>query len=132
MPKPAVLDFRGDSQFFTFTRGRILGRNWDKSLKSFLPCHSQSLLLTNLNPPTPPLSKSGLKLVCNVNILYGNLKSENSQDDAQQTSTKLYVHEFAIVRSSQMSSPCNGRHTRSVRIRAVEHSTEHSCRPSSL
>jgi hypothetical protein len=31
----------------------------------------------------PLLSKSGLKLVCNVNIVYGNLKSENSQDYAQ-------------------------------------------------
>jgi hypothetical protein len=29
------------------------------------------------------LSKSGFKLVCNVNIVYGNLKSENSQDYAQ-------------------------------------------------
>jgi hypothetical protein len=27
-------------------------------------------------------------MVCNVNILYGNLKSENSQ--------KLYVHEFGV------------------------------------
>ncbi len=31
-----------------------------------------------------PLSKSGLKLICNVDILYGNLKSENSQDYAQR------------------------------------------------
>jgi hypothetical protein len=31
-----------------------------------------------LTPP-PPLSKIGLKLVCNVNIVYGNNKSENSQ-----------------------------------------------------
>ncbi len=31
-------------------RGRILGRNWDKSLKSFPPCYSQSPLLT----PSPP------------------------------------------------------------------------------
>jgi hypothetical protein len=30
------------------------------------------------------LSKSGLKLVCNVNIVNGNLKSENSQDYAQK------------------------------------------------
>jgi hypothetical protein len=30
----------------------------------------------------PPLRKSGLKLVCNVNNVYGNLKSENSQDYA--------------------------------------------------
>ncbi len=32
----------------------------------------------------PPLRKSGLKLVCNVNIVYENLKSENSQDYAQK------------------------------------------------
>ncbi len=32
----------------------------------------------------PPLSKSSLKLVCNVNIVNGNLKSENSQDYAQK------------------------------------------------
>ncbi len=34
--------------------------------------------------PHPPLSKSSLKLVCNVNIVYGNLKSENSQDYSQK------------------------------------------------
>jgi hypothetical protein len=34
--------------------------------------------------PSPP-NKSGLKLVCNVNIVYGNLKSESSQDYAQKT-----------------------------------------------
>jgi hypothetical protein len=28
--------------------------------------------------PHPPLSKSGLKLVCNVNIVYGSLKPDNS------------------------------------------------------
>ncbi len=58
-------------------RGRILGRNWDKSLKSFPPCYSQSPLLTDFTPH-PPLSKSGLKLVCNINIVYRNLMSENS------------------------------------------------------
>jgi hypothetical protein len=30
------------------------------------------------------LSESGLKLVCYVNIVYGNLKSENSEDYAQK------------------------------------------------
>jgi hypothetical protein len=30
-----------------------------------------------------PLEKSGLKLAGNVNILYGNLKSDNPQDYAQ-------------------------------------------------
>jgi hypothetical protein len=34
--------------------------------------------------PSPPLEQSGLKLVCNVKIEYGHLKSENSQDNAQK------------------------------------------------
>jgi hypothetical protein len=63
------------------TRGRNLGRNWDKSLKSFPPCYSQSPLLTD-SPPPP--TKNGLKLVCNINIAYGNLKSKNSQGYAQK------------------------------------------------
>jgi hypothetical protein len=33
------------------TRGRILGRNWDKSLKSFPPCYSQSPLPTDFTLP---------------------------------------------------------------------------------
>ncbi len=57
----------------------------DLSLKSFPTCYSQSPLLTDLTPPPPPPpSKSGLKLVCNVNIVYGKFKSENSQDYAQK------------------------------------------------
>ena len=32
----------------------------------------------------PPLEQNGLKLGCNVKIVYGNLKSENSQDYAQK------------------------------------------------
>ncbi len=69
-------------KFFPLYRGRILGRNWDKSLQSFPPCYSQLPLLTDL-------SKSGLKLVCNVNIVYGNLKSEKSQDYAQKPQRNL-------------------------------------------
>ncbi len=64
--------------------GRILGRNWDKSLKNFHPCYSQSPLLREITPPPPPRNKNGLKLVWNVNIVYGYLKSENSQDYAQE------------------------------------------------
>ncbi len=48
-----------------------------KSLRSFPPWYSQSPLLTDFTqPPPPPLSKRCLKLVCNVKIVYGNLKSE--------------------------------------------------------
>jgi hypothetical protein len=80
--------------------------SWDKSLKNCPPCYSQSPLLTNLLPP--PLSKSGLKLVCNVNIVYGNLKSENTQDCAQkpQRSCKFMnsasVHKVHTRRNSSL------------------------------
>ncbi len=41
------------------------------------------------------MSESVLKMVCSVNIVYGNLNSENSQEFAmQETLTKLFVHEF--------------------------------------
>ncbi len=65
------------------SRGRIPGRNWDKSLKSFPPCYSQSPPLTDFTP-TSPLSKSGLKRVSNINIVYGNLISEDFLDYAQK------------------------------------------------
>ncbi len=70
---------------FPLYRGRILERNSDKSLKSFPPYDSQSTLLTEFALILPlPWAKIGLKLVCNENIAYGNLKSENSQDYDQQ------------------------------------------------
>ncbi len=37
----------------------------------------------------PPLSKSNLKLVCDVNIVYGNIKSENSQYDAHKNLNEI-------------------------------------------
>ncbi len=55
-----------------------------KVLRLFLVavhCHLTNRLYS---PPPPPLSKSGLKLVCNVNIVYRNLKPENFQDYAQK------------------------------------------------
>ncbi len=47
-----------------------------------LDINSHLYRLTGLTPPPPPhpLSKSGLNLVCYVNIVFRNLKSENSQD----------------------------------------------------
>jgi hypothetical protein len=54
-----------------FSRGRILGRNWDKSFKSFPHCYSHSPLLTDFKPSSP-LKESSLKLVCNVNIFLKN------------------------------------------------------------
>jgi hypothetical protein len=47
------------------TRRRILGRNWDKSLKSFPPCYSQLPLLRILPPKQAR--------ILDTNDLYGNL-----------------------------------------------------------
>ncbi len=64
--------------------GRILGSNWDKVSRVFLPAIHSHIYWRFFTSPSPPPDKGGLKLGCNVNILYGNLKSENSQDYAQK------------------------------------------------
>jgi hypothetical protein len=56
------------------TRGRTLGPNWDKNLKSFPPCYSQSPSLTY---PPPPQQK-WFELVYTVNIVYGNLPTRQA------------------------------------------------------
>jgi hypothetical protein len=66
-----------------------LGVNRTKVLRVFLLAvynhfHLQIFTL-------PPLIKSRLKLVCNVNIVYRNLKSQLSRL-CQEISTKLYTH----------------------------------------
>jgi hypothetical protein len=53
-----------------------------KFLDVFPPCYSQSPLLTDFT--LPRLAISGLKLVCNVNIIHGILNSDNSQNYAQK------------------------------------------------
>ncbi len=47
-------------------------------------------------PPPHPLSKSGLKLFCNVNIVYGNL-SESSQDYARKPQRNFMFMNSASV-----------------------------------
>jgi hypothetical protein len=56
--------------------------NEDGVYSLLYPCFSQSSLITDFTSLPP--SKSGLKLVCNVNIVYRNLKYQNSQDYAQK------------------------------------------------
>ncbi len=55
-----------------------------KFLRFFLLAIHCHLYLRIYPPPPSPQRKIGLKLVCNVNIMYGNLKSEKSQDYAQK------------------------------------------------
>ncbi len=54
--------------------------NYEYVLRPNFWTHSQSLLLTDFTSPPFPPCKRGLTLVCNINIVYGNLKSENSED----------------------------------------------------
>ncbi len=76
--------------------GRILGRNWDKSLRSFPPCYSQSpLQMDSTPPPPPPVSKSGLKLVCNEK-LYTETSSLRTLKIMPRNLSKMYVHEFGF------------------------------------
>jgi hypothetical protein len=51
--------------------------------------------MKNFFPPS--LSKSCLKLVCNVNIVHGNLQSENSQDYAQMPQPNCTIMNSASV-----------------------------------
>ncbi len=53
-----------------------------KVLRVFLLAIHRHLYQRSYSPTA--LRKSGLKLVCNVNIVYRNLMSENSQDYAQK------------------------------------------------
>ncbi len=75
--------FNTSKQVQYIYRGRILGRNWDKSLKSFflLAFHSH-LYKRSLHPP-----------VCNC---IGKLQVWEHSRLCPETSTKFYVHEFGF------------------------------------
>jgi hypothetical protein len=88
--------------------GRILGGNWDNSLKSFF---FSSLLFTVTSadefysPSPPPRAKVVcFKLVCNVHIVYRNLKSEESQDYAQKPQLHCMFMNSAFGSSRELST----------------------------
>jgi hypothetical protein len=76
--------------------GRILGRNWEFSSLLF------TITSTNGFYSPSPLSKSGMKLVCNKNIVYGNLKYENSQDYDQKSQRNCTFMNSASVQCKYM------------------------------
>ncbi len=75
-----------------YSWGRILGRNWDKSLKSFPPCYSQSPLLTDFTPLEQKWFEAGL--------WYKNCVQKSQVWELSrlcpETLTKLYVQEFGF------------------------------------
>ncbi len=78
---------------------RILGSNWDKSLKSYPPAIHSRFYQRILLPP-PPLSKRCLKLFSNVNIVYRSLKSQDYAQKPQWNCT------FMNSASGEKWSPC--------------------------
>ncbi len=79
-------------RFFIFkatTEAEFLDVIGIKVLWVFPPWYSQQPLPTDFTP-RPPLIKSGLKLVCNVNIVNRNLKSENFHDYTLLTTAKSF------------------------------------------
>jgi hypothetical protein len=103
----------------TESRGRILGRNPDKSFKKFPPCNSQSHLQCCLEISISSNARNLLQfstvqlmyivkekggkpdrkpypLLYSLRSPYRNLKSENCQGYCPETSTKLYVHEYGF------------------------------------
>jgi hypothetical protein len=109
----------------TLSRGRILERNPDKSLKSFPPYYSQSpstalpfssnscnllQLTVSVKEKEGKPDRKPYPLPYGLRNPYRNLRSENSRDYAQ----KLYVHEFGfwvgsvlgwIIMATQLHSP---------------------------
>jgi hypothetical protein len=65
-------------------------------ISSFSSCSYELMTFRSARGDTPPPLQSGLKLVCNVNIVHGNLKSENSRDYAQKPQRNFYVHELGF------------------------------------
>jgi hypothetical protein len=106
VPGPFVQDIPwwADSQMhYSLCRGGILERNGE-----FSSLLSQSQ--ADFTPPPPPEQKwvENLKLVCNVNIVYGNFKSENSQAYDQKPQRNC-----AFMNSASGKSHC--RKIRSLR-----------------
>jgi hypothetical protein len=90
--------------FHPFPEAAFLDVIGTKVLRVFSLLFTINCYTNGFNSP-PPCSKSGLKLVCNVNIVYGNLKSVNSQDYAQKpqrnstfmNSASVLFYPFAVI-----------------------------------
>jgi len=110
--------------------GRILGRNWDESLKSFPPCYSQSSLQLCLEISsyffklTQPLIVSTVQLYCTLerrkeeNLIENHTPRPMVKKSMQkpqvwelsrsfpETSTKFYVHEFGFCTGILLIKSC--------------------------
>ncbi len=75
------------------TEAEFLDIKWTKGLRVFLPCYSQSPLLTDITLPHPSWAKVVWTwFVIKTLYVYRNLKSTFKI----MPSTKLYVHEFGF------------------------------------
>ncbi len=106
-PSPTVL---------TFSRGRILRQNPDKSLKSFPPCYTQTPIKLCLEVTTYSNSLNLFMFLnfsyCNVHCKklrnsYRNLKSENTQDYAPKRQPNCTFMNSASGCSVLLSTGCS-------------------------
>jgi hypothetical protein len=84
-------------------RGQILGRNWDKSFNSFpLTIHS---------PPLSPEKKKWFDTGLKCNIVYGNIKSENTQDYGQKRPQRdcTFMNLASVERVSRNEQGMSGK-----------------------
>ncbi len=70
--------------------------SWDKSLKSFPPCYSQSPLLTDFIPPAPPPQQKWFETGLYCKHCIWKPKVWKLSRLHPETSTKSYVHEFGF------------------------------------
>jgi hypothetical protein len=81
---PSIITYKYEDEFLD-----IIGKEVFKSLPPFTVTSNNGFYSP---PPTPHLEQSGLKLVCNVNIVFGNLKSENSQNYALKPQQNSFIN----------------------------------------
>jgi hypothetical protein len=68
----------------SLTEAEFSDDNWEKKVFRVFLLAIHSTSIPDLTPPPPPPRKSCLKVVCNISIEYGNLKSDISQGYAKK------------------------------------------------
>jgi len=83
--------------FRTFKKSTALYKVHNMGLRYIKKFFSLLFTVTSTKRFWPPPVQKRFEMVCNVNIVYGNLKSENSQDNAQKTQQNCTFMNLASV-----------------------------------
>jgi hypothetical protein len=85
--------FSSHFSFFIFSKAEFLDVIGTQVLRVFLLVIHSHLYY---GIPPPPRAKWFETVLYNVDVVYGNFKSENSKDCAQPDLKKMYFHEFGF------------------------------------